>query len=137
MEKLYASLEYADAPAAIEWLVAIGLDAVARFDTQDGGVQHAELRRGGVAVVVSSSERRRAARPLVETSTEAGLCLGLDDVDDVDDTFARAVDAGGRAIIPPEDTERGGRRARVLDAEGNEWSFGTYRPASGRDDSSS
>ena len=30
----------------------------------------------------------------------------------------------------PEDTEWGTRRARLLDPEGQEWSFGTYAPGS-------
>ncbi len=130
MEKLYAYLEYADASAAIDWLVAIGFEVVARFDTPEGRVQHAELRRGDAALMVSSSERPRAGRPLVDSSTGAGLYLRLDDADDVDGTFARAVEAGARPVIAPEDTDWGGRRARVLDPEGNEWSFGTYEPAS-------
>ena len=29
---------------------------------------------------------------------------------------------------PPKDSEWGTRRCRVLDPEGYEWSFGSYRP---------
>ena len=36
--------------------------------------------------------------------------------------------AGCSEVISPEDTEWGTRRARVLDPEGVEWSFGTYDP---------
>jgi uncharacterized glyoxalase superfamily protein PhnB len=31
-------------------------------------------------------------------------------------------------VFPPEDTEWGTRRARLLDPEGGEWSFGSYAP---------
>jgi hypothetical protein len=36
--------------------------------------------------------------------------------------------AGARVVYPPEDAEWGTHRYRVLDPEGYEWSFGTYRP---------
>jgi uncharacterized glyoxalase superfamily protein PhnB len=49
-------------------------------------------------------------------------------VDDVDASHDRAVAAGDRSVFPPEETERGTRRVRVLDPEGGEWSFGTYEP---------
>ncbi|MEP6953152.1 MAG: hypothetical protein ABI950_03700 [Solirubrobacteraceae bacterium] len=32
------------------------------------------------------------------------------------------------SVFGPEDTEWGTRRARVLDLDGYEWSFGTYQP---------
>lgn len=127
METLSAHLDSSDASSAIDWLVAIGFDVVVRIDEPDGRVQHAELRRGDAVVMLSSSGRPLAGRPPVESSTGPGLYLRLDDVDD---TFGRAVEAGGRPVIPPEDTDWGGRRARVLDPQGNEWSFGTYEPAS-------
>jgi uncharacterized glyoxalase superfamily protein PhnB len=49
----------------------------------------------------------------------------------VDDHFERAVATGATVVFPPEDTEWGTRRYRVLDPEGNEWSFGSYRPGGG------
>ena len=39
-----------------------------------------------------------------------------------------AVEAGGRSVLEPEQTEWGTERSRVLDPEGYEWSFGTYEP---------
>ena len=49
-------------------------------------------------------------------------------VDDVDAHFARSSAAGARVVFPPEDTDWGTRRYRVLDTEGYEWSFGSYQP---------
>jgi uncharacterized glyoxalase superfamily protein PhnB len=63
----------------------------------------------------------------VGASTGAGLYLVLHDAAAVDDRFSRGTAAGGTAVIAPEDTEWG-RRARLLDPEGGEWSFGTYAP---------
>ncbi len=49
-------------------------------------------------------------------------------VEDVDAHFERARAGGARVVYPPEDTEWGSRRYRVLDLEAYEWSFGSYRP---------
>jgi len=46
----------------------------------------------------------------------------------VDALHERAVGAGAREVFAPESTEWGSRRSRVLDPEGHEWSFGSYRP---------
>jgi uncharacterized glyoxalase superfamily protein PhnB len=42
--------------------------------------------------------------------------------------YAAALAAGAREICPPETTEWGTARSRVLDPEGYEWSFGGYVP---------
>jgi uncharacterized glyoxalase superfamily protein PhnB len=49
-------------------------------------------------------------------------------VEDVDEHFERARAGGARVVYPPEDTQWGTRRYRLLDPEGYEWSFGNYRP---------
>jgi len=49
-------------------------------------------------------------------------------VEDVAAIFRAAVDAGATGLLAPETTEWGTERARVLDPEGHEWSFGTYKP---------
>lgn len=125
---LVAYLGYADAPAAIDWLQALGFEAVTRQD-DDGRVAHAELRLGDAVVMVASDDEGAPPPPsLVGRSTGAGLYLRTDDVDDL---HARAVRAGGREVFPPEETEWGSRRARVLDPGGREWSFGSYEPGRG------
>ena len=49
-------------------------------------------------------------------------------VEDVDAHFERARSGGARVVYPPENTEWGTRRDQVLDPEGYECSFGSYRP---------
>ncbi len=121
---LVAYLSYADAPAAIAWLQAIGFGVVTRLD--DGTtVQHSELRLGDAVIMVASDDRDYVPPALLGVSTGVGLYLV---VDDVDTTFGAAIAAGATSVIPPEDTEWGSRRARVLDPGGREWSFGSYAP---------
>jgi len=118
-------LSYGDAPAAIRWLQALGFEVVAQQPGESGRVQHAELRLGGAVVMVASSDEAYDPPTLRGRSVGHGLYLRTSRVDEL---FERAVAAGGRGVIPPEDTEWGSRRARVLDPEGNEWSFGSYEP---------
>ena len=42
--------------------------------------------------------------------------------------MGRHLQAGGSSVFAPDKTEWGTERARVLDPEGYEWSFGTYEP---------
>lgn len=123
--KLVPYLSYADAPAAIAWLEAIGFIVVIRQDGPDRTVMPSELRLDGVVVMLASNDSDYVVAPLVGGSTGAGLYLVADDVDLL---YTAAVNAGGTPVIPPEDTEWGTRRARVLDPGGREWSFGSYEP---------
>ena len=126
--RLAPYLSYADAPAAIAWLEAIGFVVLVRQDGPDGRVTHSELRMDEAVVMLASDDSPYVVAPLVGTSTGAGLYIVTDDVDR---RFADAIRAGGAAVFPPEDTEWGARRARVLDPGGREWSFGTYQPGVG------
>lgn len=129
---LYAYLGYRDVPAAIDWLAAVGFDVVARQEEPDGTVVHAEVRRGGVVVMLATDDRPYTPPALRDDSTGSGLYLLLGDAALVEDWYRRAVVAGARGVIPPETTPWGAVRARVLDPEGHEWSAGTYKPGGGR-----
>jgi uncharacterized glyoxalase superfamily protein PhnB len=123
--RLFAYLSYRDAPAALGWLQHLGFEVVRRQDGDDDSVLHSEVRLGDVVLMVASDDAEYQKPPLVGRSTGQGLYLLVDDVDARHD---KGVAAGGRSVIAPEDTEWGTRRARVLDPEGREWSFGTYEP---------
>ena len=49
-------------------------------------------------------------------------------VEDVEMIYRQAITAGATPVLEPEHTDWGSTRARVLDIEGYEWSFGTYTP---------
>jgi uncharacterized glyoxalase superfamily protein PhnB len=116
-------LSYRDAAAALTFMSrAFGATVTTRWD-EDGVVQHAEVMLGdGVLMIGTADHPATAVR---DRSVGQGLYLV---VDDVEGAFARAVDAGATVVFEPEDTEWGTRRARVLDAEGYEWSVGSYHP---------
>ncbi|GEL98159.1 VOC family protein [Cellulomonas terrae] len=122
---LYGYLSYQDAPGAIAWLEALGFRVVRRQDGSGGTVQHAELRLDRAVVMVASLDQDDETPGLRDRSVGRGLYLHTDRVDDL---YDKALAAGGHPVFPPEDTEWGSRRARVLDPGGHEWSFGTYEP---------
>jgi uncharacterized glyoxalase superfamily protein PhnB len=126
--RLSAYLSYRDAPTALSWLQALGFEVVLRADAGNGTVAHSELRWDDVVLMVSSYDADYQRPPLVGRSTGGGLYLVLADADEVEDRYRRGIEAGGTPVFPPEDTEWGTRRARLLDPEGGEWSFGSYVP---------
>jgi len=48
-------------------------------------------------------------------------------VDDCDETYRRALDAGAQSLEEPRDVPYGERRAMVKDPYGNIWQIATYR----------
>lgn len=127
---LYAYLSYRDAPRALDWMSKVGFQVLTRQEDSQGVVAHAEVRHGDAVLMLASADAAYDVPTLKGRSVGGGLYLWLPTASDVDRWHARAVDAGGRDVLPPEDTEWGTRRARVLDPEGHEWSIGTYRPGS-------
>jgi uncharacterized glyoxalase superfamily protein PhnB len=125
MTSLFGYLSYRDAQAAIDWLKAIGFELTARQPGDGGTVLHAELRLSDAVVMLATADADYAVPPLLGRSTGNGLYLRVEDVGAI---YAAAIDAGATSVFEPEATEWGSERARVLDPEGHEWSFGTYEP---------
>ncbi|KOG10398.1 MULTISPECIES: VOC family protein [Streptomyces] len=126
---LHAYLSYSDASAALDWLGKVGFQVVSRQDGSDGSVIHSELRCGDAVVMVASSDAAYEIPSLQGVSTGAGVYLC---VEDPDACYRRAVEAGAATVFAPQETAWGARRARVLDPEGREWTFGSYAPGQTR-----
>ena len=115
-------LVYADAPAAIDFLVdAFGFEERYRLMMGDGVVGHAELALGESIVGLASAFRDMGLRPPSEL---AGChCQYAVLVVDVDAHYERARDAGAVISAPPEDQFYGYRMYRAQDPEGHRWVF--------------
>ncbi len=125
---VFHSLSYVDAPAAVEFLTAVGFVARGVYTDPDDAtkVLHAQLAwPPGGGVMLGS------ARPRDDSWVDAvghGQCYCVTESDEeVDAVFARAMAAGATAVRKPEDQDYGGRGCTVRDPEGNQWSFGSYR----------
>lgn len=124
---IWPALTYADAPAAIRFLV----EAFGFIDTLvvpgEGGreIAHAELRwpeGGGVMLGSTGDDNEFSQRKPGTTSTYVVT-------DGPDALFDRATAAGAEVVRDLRDEDYGSRGFTVRDPEGNLWSFGTYRGA--------
>jgi uncharacterized glyoxalase superfamily protein PhnB len=125
---VWPCLSYADAPAAIDWLVeAFGFEEVCRYpgEGDDGrDIAHAELRwpLGGGVMMGSPPKEETERSPGTPGS---GFMYVV--TDDPDALFERATKAGAEVIEPLVDADYGNRGFTVKDPEGHRWSFGVYR----------
>ncbi len=121
---LYPLMRFDDAPAAIDFLErAFGFVAREVIANPDGTIAHAELALGPSVLMLGSDRDdprlgRRAGKGWIYVA-----------VDDADEHCRRARNEGAEIIAEPFDTDYGSRDYSALDPEGNEWHFGTYRPA--------
>jgi uncharacterized glyoxalase superfamily protein PhnB len=117
MTNVFPIIRYRDAHAGIAFLVdAFGFSKHAVHEGDDGVVQHAELRYGDGMVMVGQRENAVPASVYIA-------------VDDPDTHFERAKAAGATIERELTDQEYGSREYIAKDPEGNQWSFGTYRPS--------
>jgi PhnB protein len=89
---------------------AFGAEEMEVHQRPDGSIAHAEMRIGDSVVMMGEPAGEFSAMP-----TSLYLL-----VDDVDETYARAVAAGASSLRAPEDQPYG-RSAGVQDASGNQW----------------
>jgi uncharacterized glyoxalase superfamily protein PhnB len=125
---IFPALRYRDANAALEFLeTAFGAREKDVHRSDDGAIQHAELRLGaGLIMFGQHSEEGwlggEAPRPLSSTVSIYVV------IPDPDRHHVTAVAAGARIVRELEDTPYGSREYSARDLEGNLWSFGTYDP---------
>lgn len=96
---------------------AFGAKESERFSMPDGTIGHAELRLGDSVIMLA--EATEEYKP-----TSAGIHLY---VEDCDDTYKRALEAGATSISPPKDEFYGDRSAGIRDQFGNHWSIATHK----------
>jgi uncharacterized glyoxalase superfamily protein PhnB len=122
--RLWHTLSFADADAAMTWLGAIGFveHATYRDEADPGTVVHAEwLWPEGGGIMFGSR------RPDTAVDNVGGSAAYLVTADP-DAVFDKAIAAGATVLREMVDQDYGGRGGSVLDPEGNHWSFGDYQP---------
>ncbi len=115
-----------DARRAIEWYTEV-LGATLDSDPvvmDDGRIGHAELRIGDSMLMLADEFPEM---DLVSPNTRGGASVTLAvAVPDVDATFARAVDAGGRSEREVADQFHGSRTGTIIDPFGHRWMISTW-----------
>ncbi len=130
--QLFHSLSFRDADAGIAFLTALGFVTreVHRDPDDDTVVVHAELTWRETGGVMCGTDRGRTEGWTDSVGRSRCYCVVESDAD-VDRVHAAALAAGGTSVQAPSDADYGGRTCAVADAEGNQWSFGSYGGATG------
>jgi uncharacterized glyoxalase superfamily protein PhnB len=131
VQTLFPAFRYADARAALEFFQrAFGAEAHTVYDNPDGSIGHAEVAIAGNLFMFGTARDDeypvQSARQV--DGVTAGMYVALSDAAAVDALHARAVAAGATIHRAPYDTDYGSHECRLLDIDGNPWTFGTYRP---------
>ena len=114
-----------DATGAIEFYKrAFGATERTIMPAPDGRVAHAEIQIGDSVVMLSDMfEQSQGKTPKAAGGTTVGLFLYVDDVDEL---FKQAIDAGATATMEPDNMFWGDRFARVTDPYGHDWQIATH-----------
>jgi PhnB protein len=114
------SITVAGAAKAIDWYKkALGAEEVSRFEGPDGHIMHAEIRIGDSYIMMGDEMPEYGARGpgLLGGTSTSFFIYGPD----VDARWKRAVDAGGKVIMPLADQFWGDRSGCVEDPFGHQW----------------
>ena len=117
---------YYEKPAeALDWLKqAFGFTEKLRVPDPERGVAHAELELDGSVIMLGRPLDPDFKNPKnLGAKATASIYVY---VDDVDEHYARAKDAGATILREPQDQFYGDRNYGVADAEGHEWYFATH-----------
>jgi PhnB protein len=120
------SLSLDDAASAIEFYKkAFGAEERVRMPAPDGRIAHAVLRIGDSLLHLSDMfEQSVGKTPKELGGTTMGLFLYVEDADEV---YKQALDAGATSTQEPEDMFWGDRFGRVTDPFGHDWQIATHK----------
>ena len=106
---------------------AFGLVECCRIPAPDGRLLHAALDLPGVDGGLYLSDEFSASNECQSPRSLDGTSVRLHFISpDVDAAFARAIDAGAEAVLPPTDMPWGDRYCKVTDPFGHQWSIATH-----------
>jgi len=115
-----------DAGAEIDFCVEVfGAEELSRRSAADGSVIHATLKVHESLLMVHDESPHLASRApgLDGNSSVVNYLYG----DEVDPIMERAVAAGGRVVLPPEDQSWGDRVGRIIDPAGHVWNIASRK----------
>jgi PhnB protein len=114
-----------DGNAAIEFYTSVlGATERMRMPGPDGRIGHAELELGDSMIMLADENPEMDVRaPKTVGGTPVSLHVYVEDSDDV---FNRAIEAGAKSLRPVEDQFYGDRSGQFEDPFGHRWSVGTH-----------
>ena len=113
------------AAAAIEFYKkAFSATEICRMPTPDGKIMHAAVKIGdSMVMLVDQMPDWGCLGPAALKGASVTIHL---QVENADDLFKQAVDAGAKVIMPIEDAFWGDRYGKVEDPFGHHWSIATH-----------
>ena len=103
---------------------AFGATELMRMPTPDGKIGHAEIKIGDSAIMLADEYPEMGYKsPQSIGGSAVSLMIYLEDVDS---TFARAIDKGARALQPIKDQFYGDRSGTLQDPFGHVWTLATH-----------
>lgn len=113
-----------DASKVIDFIKqAFEAKEIDRFET-DNSIMHAILQIGDSKIMISDSNESMKPMP----------CFLYVYVNNVDETYRKAIEAGGTSMRKPTDEFYGDRGASIIDFEGNNWYIATHVKDVSRDE---
>ncbi len=116
-----------DPRAELLWLeAAFGFETTLIVEGEDGSIAHSEVRVGRDGQIMVGAEWdvfHRSPASIGGLNTQS-VHVNLDDAEDIDAHFRRAVAAGATVVRDPADQPYGDRIYGVSDPEGHQWTFG-------------
>ena len=111
--------------AAIDFYSSVlGATERMRMDGPDGKIGHAEIEIGDSVVMLADEHPEMNARgPRSIGGSPVSMMVYVEDVDDV---FSRALDAGAKELRPVEKHFYGDRMGAFEDPFGHEWNVATH-----------
>ena len=111
---------------AIDYYVeAFGAVEQARLAAPNGLLMHAMLKIGDSSLMLADAMPECGSKG-AKALNGSPVYLHLY-VEDVDAVFDRAVKAGGKVIMPPQDMFWGDRYGQIEDPSGHKWSLATHK----------
>jgi PhnB protein len=112
--------------AAIEFYQrALGAKEIFRFPGPGGKIAHCEIQVGDSRIMLADESRDWGTfSPRSLKGTPASIFLY---VEDVDASYRKFVQAGGKEVVPVENMFWGDRFGKVADPFGHEWQIATHK----------
>ena len=125
------TIQYKDAVKAIEWLCkTFGFEKHLVVPGENDTIRHAQLTFGNAMIMLGSQNDGdygkliRTPSDLNGFNTQAPYIV----VENTDEHYKKAVQAGAQILIDIKDEAYGGRGYTCKDFEGHIWNFGSYNP---------
>jgi PhnB protein len=113
------------AASAIDYYrMAFDAQEIMRMPGPDGKIMHAELQIGSSRIMLADESPQMGHKsPQTLGGSGTGLMLY---VNDVDDTFQRAISGGGKVERPVQNQFYGDRSGNLTDPFGHQWTIATH-----------